>query len=133
MKVLIKQTFPRLRAWCESRRLSLVEVDLRWGVPKESTAEVSLCLFFARIWLVQRIQTVFRTCLGELDRCYDDNGFPFFVNLLSHRYGWVPSMAEVPAAVASEYDWVPNVSITHMEILHGLITIADKFMMHQIN
>ena len=38
-EVLVKQVFPKLRAWCESRRLHLVEVDLRWGVPKESTNE----------------------------------------------------------------------------------------------
>ena len=61
-----------------------------------------------------------RTCLGELDRCYEDNTTPFFLNILSHRYGWVPTMDEVPASVAEQYSWVPDVSITHMEILHGM-------------
>ena len=65
------------------------------------------------------LQTIFRTCLGELDRCYAENTLPFFLNLLSHRYGWVPPLADVPASVVAEYEWVPNVSITHMEILHG--------------
>ena len=64
-------------------------------------------------------QTIMRTCLGELDRCYEDNTTPFFLNILSHRYGWVPTMDEVPASVAEQYAWVPDVSITHMEILHG--------------
>ena len=29
---LVKEVFPRLREWCERRRLRLVDVDLRWGV-----------------------------------------------------------------------------------------------------
>ena len=29
---LVKVTFPRLRQWCEDRRLHLVDIDLRWGV-----------------------------------------------------------------------------------------------------
>ena len=41
-EVLVKDTIPRLRSWCEGRRIKLVEVDLRWGVPKESTTEVRL-------------------------------------------------------------------------------------------
>lgn len=29
-EVLVKQVFPDLRAWCEKRRLHLVDCDLRW-------------------------------------------------------------------------------------------------------
>lgn len=32
---LIKRVFPRLRQWCQKRRLHLVDIDLRWGVTKE--------------------------------------------------------------------------------------------------
>ena len=35
------------------------------------------------------------------------------------RYGWVPKQDDVPTDVADRYQWVPNISITHMEILHG--------------
>ena len=38
---------------------------------------------------------------------------------LHHRYGWVPQQDDVPVDVADKYQWVPNISITHMEILHG--------------
>eukprot|EP00042_Codosiga_hollandica_P046616 m.492081 g.492081 ORF g.492081 m.492081 type:complete len:1245 (+) comp57275_c0_seq1:82-3816(+) len=103
-EVLVKQVFPKLRTWCESKRIRLMETDLRWGVPKESTAE-----------------TVFRTCLEELDRCYAENELPFFLSLLSHRYGWVPSIQDVPTSVRSEFHWIPNLSITHMEIFHGAL------------
>lgn len=139
-----KQVLPRLKTWGEERRLRIVEVDLRWGVPKDSTSE-----------------TVFRTCLGELDRCREVgrqphsqalssglvssglvinclppphspsslhpqvNGMPFFLNLLSNRYGWAPDFKDVPPGVAADYNWVPGVSITHMEILHGAYRLRN--------
>ena len=37
-EVLVKQVFPKLRVWCAERRLFLIEVDLRWGVPRESSS-----------------------------------------------------------------------------------------------
>lgn len=83
-EVLVGRVFPRLRAWCEPRQIRLIECDLRWGVPKEATSE-----------------DVFRTCLGEIDRCRDMNGNPFFINLLGARYGWVPN--EVPPSVNTEF------------------------------
>ncbi len=79
--------------------LPQIEVDLRWGVPKDSSSEATL-----------------RACLGELDRCRRDNTHPFFLNLLGDRYGWVPSAAALPPTLAKEYDWVPGLSVTHMEV-----------------
>lgn len=67
-EVLVKQVFPKLRAWCLERRLFLIEVDLRWGVPRDSSSE-----------------SVLRSCLGELDRCRHENVQPFFLNLLGNR------------------------------------------------
>ena len=93
---------PRLREFCADRRLTLVDIDLRWGVPAESTSE-----------------TILRACLAEIDRARAANVNPFFVNMLGHRYGWVPQPADVPSSVALEYNWVPSVSVTHMEILQG--------------
>ena len=82
--------------------MTLVDIDLRWGVPAESTSE-----------------TILRACLAEIDRARAANVNPFFVNMLGHRYGWVPQPADVPTSVALEYNWVPGVSVTHMEILQG--------------
>ena len=79
-----------------------MDIDLRWGVPAESTSE-----------------TILRACLAEIDRARTANVNPFFVNMLGHRYGWVPQPADVPTSVALEYNWVPSVSVTHMEILQG--------------
>ena len=58
-----------LREWCEGRQLHLVECDLRWGVPKDSTD----------------CDTI-RTCMEEIDRCHQKNeGRPFFINMLGDR------------------------------------------------
>ncbi|XP_071801140.1 telomerase protein component 1-like isoform X2 [Asterias amurensis] len=102
-EVLVKKVFPELREFCESRHLHLIECDLRWGVPKDSTT-----------------RTVLTTCLQEIDRCHGDaDGQGFFLNMLGERYGWMPGQSDVPPDIAEEYQWVPYTSITHMEVLVG--------------
>lgn len=62
--------FPELREWCEERHLQLIECDLRWGVPKDTTTAMTI-----------------KTCLSEIDRCKEEtNGQPFFLNMLGERY-----------------------------------------------
>ncbi|EDV25204.1 uncharacterized protein TRIADDRAFT_25073 [Trichoplax adhaerens] len=107
-EVLVKQVFPELRLWCEKLKLHLIECDLRWGVPKEATSEETL-----------------RICLGEIDRCYEDNQWPFFLNLSSHRSGWIPGKSDVPQYLAREYGWIFGTSITEMEIIHGAFRRAN--------
>lgn len=101
-ELLVKEVFPDLRAWCAKRRLHLVDCDLRWGVPKDTTTEDTL-----------------RTCLGELDRCYADNIMPFFLNMTSERCGWIPGLSEVPRTLVKDYRWIFGLSVTEMEIMHG--------------
>ncbi|CAH1783141.1 unnamed protein product, partial [Owenia fusiformis] len=101
-EVLVKKVFPDLRVWCQSRRLHLVECDLRWGVPKDSTTESTL-----------------RTCLGEIDRCYQDNIMPFFVNMTSERIGWIPRGPDIPEGLKAQYKWIDGLSVTEMEIMHA--------------
>lgn len=66
-------------------------------------------------------ETILRACLSEIDRAREANGNPFFLNMLGQRYGWVPSPQDVPASVATQYQWVPGISVTHMEILCGAL------------
>jgi hypothetical protein len=101
-EILMNSVFPRLRDWCHQRSLLLAEVDLRWGVPAQSSTGTTL-----------------RACLGEIDRCYDTNGSPFFINMLGHRYGWIPSPHDVPDDVRASYEWIDGASVTHMEIVHA--------------
>ena len=64
------QVFPALREWCEDYQLHLVECDLRWGVPKDSTTGATLI-----------------ACMEEIDRGYHDNdGEPFFLGMLGERW-----------------------------------------------
>lgn len=49
--------------------MDLVECDLRWGVPADSTSDNTIT-----------------TCLSELDRClYENDGQPFFIGMLSEK------------------------------------------------
>ncbi|XP_076466852.1 telomerase protein component 1-like [Babylonia areolata] len=107
-EVLVKKVFPELQEWCRERKVRLVECDLRWGVPKDATSTQALL-----------------TCLEEIDRCYDANQQPFFLNMLGERYGWIPGKEEVPEEVRDRYDWVENSSMTFMELLYGALRISN--------
>ena len=96
-ELLVKKVFPELREWCARRNLDLIESDLRWGVPADSTSDDTIL-----------------TCLNEIDRCYADNERPFFVGMLADKYGWVPDMDQLDARLRQTYKWLPNVSITFM-------------------
>jgi tetratricopeptide (TPR) repeat protein len=98
---LVRRVFPRLRRLCEERGVAWREVDLRWGITAreaEAAAAVSVCL-------------------DEIDQCR-----PFFIGLLSERYGWVPD--ELPAALCERHGWLPmcdGKSVTELEVLHGVL------------
>ncbi|CAF1487348.1 unnamed protein product [Adineta ricciae] len=101
-EVLIKQVFPELRDELEPAGIQIIDCDLRWGVPKDSTTE----------------QTIL-ACMEELDRCFEDNGQPFFIGLVSDKYGWVPKITELPGCITDRYRWIDGASITLMEFIHG--------------
>ncbi|XP_066302637.1 telomerase protein component 1-like [Branchiostoma lanceolatum] len=104
-EALVKKVFPELHEWCKGRQLHLVECDLRWGVPKDSTS-----------------QTTISICLEELDRCLKEtDGQPFFLAMLGERYGWIPSLQDVSSEIREKYSWVDHLSITHMEIVRGAV------------
>jgi len=65
----VRMVFPELKARCRTKRLHLIDVDLRWGVSEED-AESGKALDI---------------CLDEIDSCR-----PYFLGLLAHRYGWIP-------------------------------------------
>ncbi|XP_071955372.1 telomerase protein component 1-like [Antedon mediterranea] len=105
-EVLVKKVFPELREWCTQHHLQLIECDLRWGVPRDSTTKTTIC-----------------TCLDEIERCHEEaEGDGFFLNMLSERYGWVPNKEAVSADLTKQYDWVHGTSVTHMEIVRGAYT-----------
>ncbi|XP_066932772.1 LOW QUALITY PROTEIN: TPR repeat-containing protein DDB_G0287407-like [Clytia hemisphaerica] len=103
-EILVKELFPDLRLWCEERKLRLIECDLKWGVPIGTTGSETI-----------------QICLGELDRCCEENHVPFFLNLCAERVGWIPTSEELTANLTSHYGWVHGLSITEMEIVHGAL------------
>jgi hypothetical protein len=97
---LVKVVFPRLRQWCEERRLHLVDIDLRWGVTKEEADNGK----------------AIDLCLEEID-----GSRPFFVCLLGGRYGWVPD--KLPPEELYRFQGLQattHCSITHLEVLHAI-------------
>ena len=105
---LVKEVFPRLREWCEQRRLRLVDVDLRWGVTEADATNN---------------KRVVDVCLRRIDDCR-----PFFICLLGQRYGWIPRRQDVTAETSGAYPHIAGAlgaaSVTEMEIQHS--TVAGK-------
>jgi len=66
---LVRFVFPKLREELLSRRIHLVDVDLRWGVTSD--------------------QDALGVCREVIDECH-----PRFMGLLGGRYGWVPEGRE---------------------------------------
>ena len=100
---LVKHVFPRLREWCEPRRLRLVDVDLRWGVTEQDA---------------RHHKNVVQACLHRIDECR-----PFFVCLLGQKYGWVPQSEDVSEETLRRYPGAAGllgrVSVTELEIVHA--------------
>jgi WD40 repeat protein len=97
---LVKVSFPKLRQWCEERRLHLIDIDLRWGVTKEQAEN----------------RKAIDICLKEID-----GSRPFFICILGNRYGWVPD--ELPPEDLYNFKRFfgsDEVSITHLEIIHAV-------------
>ncbi|BFZ24968.1 hypothetical protein BsWGS_28007 [Bradybaena similaris] len=102
-EVLVKKVFPELREWCQERGQKLLECDLRWGIPTDTSTSDTILV-----------------CLDEIEKCCEINkGQPFFINLVGERYGWIPSAEEVPDEAREKYGWIEGSSITFMEIMHG--------------
>ncbi|XP_019617342.1 PREDICTED: uncharacterized protein LOC109464718 [Branchiostoma belcheri] len=78
--LLMEDAYPFLREYCRRIGCNFNEVDLRWGVRDEATDEH---------------QTV-KICLKEILRCRETSIGPFFVGILSHKYGWRPFPPEIP-------------------------------------
>jgi tetratricopeptide (TPR) repeat protein len=95
---LVKFIFPVLRKLCDSRGVRWSEVDLRWGVTEEESAE----------------RGALEVCLEEIRRCR-----PYFIGMLGERYGFVPPV--IPAGLKPVRTQDNQCSITELEIIHGVL------------
>ena len=109
-EVLVKRVVPQLNEWCQARKIQLIECDLRWGIPKDSTANDTIDI-----------------CLNEIEKCLEETGGQaFFLNFLGGRYGWIPDLQHISKEVVDKYDLVDGMSITHTEILHASLRSNSK-------
>ena len=46
--------------------------------------------------------------------------------MLGEKYGWVPDIEKLPSDLKIKYNWIPKISITFMEFLHGFLRSKNK-------
>jgi hypothetical protein len=111
---LIKRVFPELQAWCERRKLRLIDIDLRWGVTEQD---------------VVHNQNVIKVCLSRIDDCR-----PFFLCFIGQRRGEVPTRNEVSEDTYEVFpdlrQFVGSASLTELEILHAVATLFHGSLPH---
>jgi len=104
---LVTKTFPALRAKYRARGVEVFEVDLRWGITRET----------------QERGDTLPTLLAEIDRCR-----PYFIGLLGDRYGSIPPQEALTDKLRGDYPSIANargMSVTAMEIMHGVLANPD--------
>ncbi len=102
---LVKRVFPKLRKICEKRGVIWGEVDLRWGITDEQTAEGK----------------VLPICLKEIHECR-----PYFIGMLGEKYGWIP--LEISEELVELEPWLAEhreKSVTELEIFHGVLNNSE--------
>ena len=109
---LITKVFPILAAKAAERDVTLIPLDLRWGISEEES----------------RSGKVVEICLKEIEQSR-----PFFIGLLGNRYGWCPPVEELEknALLKERYGWIEDdiahgLSVTEMEIQYGVLRNPDE-------
>ena len=102
---LVHRVFPALRKHFESKKIDIVEIDLRWGILDEEVVDGNLI----------------EICISEVRRCA-----PFFLGIIGNNYGSVPSDEDVDSTngyiLNMISDEVPyGASITEMEMRAGIL------------
>ena len=100
---LARQVFPRLRSMLMKYNITLMDIDLRWGITEEEAKSG---------------KTV-KLCLEQIE-----NTRPFFIGILGNRYGWVPDPEYLSDISLTEND--RDKSVTEIEIRHGALDLPSK-------
>jgi len=109
---LVGKVFPALKKYCSNRDITLIELDLRWGINDEQSQQGK----------------VTEICLREIE-----NTNPFFIGLLGERYGWVPSREEMATQtnILESHPWIDKdfaqqLSITEIEMQYGVLRSKEE-------
>lgn len=81
-KILQEKVFKKLSAYCEKHGWQFENIDLRWGISSEASAN----------------QQTLKICMEELERCKQISPQPNFLILLGQRYGWCPLPESLPSS-----------------------------------
>ena len=113
---LIEKTFPYLQSIAAKRDVTLIALDLRWGINEEQA----------------KSGKVLEVCLNEIEHSH-----PFFIGLVGNRYGWVPTKEDTDnslslicnyAVIEKEID--AGLSITEIEFNHGALQRNEDEEIH---
>ncbi len=88
--------------------------DLRWGIDTSADSEESAT------------QKILSVCMDQID-----HSSPYMIILLGERYGYIPGEAHIRSALQHHKDLLEQledleISITQLEIEHGLLTHPEK-------
>ncbi|XP_065065647.1 telomerase protein component 1-like [Rhopilema esculentum] len=109
-EVLVKRVMPTINDWCAQRKIQVIECDLRWGIPKNTSANDTI-----------------QICMEEIDKCLaDTGGQAFFLNMLGERYGWIPDLRQIDSETVRQFDLIQGISITHAEILQAALRSSSQ-------
>lgn len=103
---LIKKIFPEIINEAAKRFVSVVPLDLRWGITDDEA----------------KSGKVVDICLNEID-----NSRPYFIGIIGDRYGWCPTPEEINLSVIEERypsikRYVENkLSITEIEMQYAVL------------
>ena len=109
--LLVTKVFPRLAKIAAKRDVTIVPLDLRWGVTEEAALQGK----------------VIETCLNEIIRSR-----PFFIGLIGNRYGSCLTMEESQKnkELLKQYEWLAEdmengLSVTEIEIQYGVLRYPE--------
>ncbi|KAJ8304435.1 hypothetical protein KUTeg_018018 [Tegillarca granosa] len=91
--ILMEQAYPKIKSYCQDKGYEFQVVDMRWGVRDEATDD----------------HMTTELCLRELKKCKEVSTGPYFVSLLSHKYGYRPLPREIDA---DEFEKIMSVTDT---------------------
>ena len=104
---LIKKVLPQLQVEAAKRYVSIIPLDLRWGITEEEA----------------KSGKVLEICLKEIDKSY-----PYFIGLIGNRYGWTPPVEEFDQnpILREDYSWLRSdleegMSVTEIEMQYAVL------------
>ena len=110
---LITKVFPKLQVIAAKRYVSVVPLDLRWGITENEANNGK----------------VIEICLQEIE-----NSHPFFIGIIGNRYGWCPTLEELNKNEFLKERWgewlkkdiINGLSVTEIEMQYGVLRSKEK-------